>query len=377
MVVATGTASGKSLVYQAAIAESAFVSPPAARSPGRRPVRSGSRRRASPLHADASWLRAAGATYAERSERSEPGHRAVHLPDQGAGPGPAAGAERACVSRAWSPPPTTATRHPRLRHGRAATPTSCSPTPRCCTPAILPFHGRWATFLRRLRYVVVDELHVLRGIFGSHAAHVLRRLRRLCARYGSAPTFVFSSATIGDPASWPRTCAACPWLAVTDDGSPGPSGCSPCGTRRCSTPSRAPERRANVEVARLTAALVEGGWRTVAFCRSRRGTEVVAADVRRRLPADRWPAPSAPTAAGYLAAERREIEAELFGGRVQGVVATNALELGVDIGGLDACVLNGFPGTIASMWQQAGRAGRGRGPRSRCWWRATTSSTSG
>jgi DEAD/DEAH box helicase domain-containing protein len=224
--------------------------------------------------------------------------------------------------------------------------------------AILPFHGRWATFLRRLRYVVVDELHVLRGIFGSHTGHVLRRLRRLCARYGSAPTFVFTSATIGDPAKLASDLCGLPVLAITEDGSPRAERLFALWNPPLLDAESGTRASSNFEVARLTAALVEGGWRTVAFCRSRRGTEVVAADVRRRLP-ETLAGSVRSYRAGYLAAERREIEADLFAGRVQGVVATSALELGVDIGGLDACVLNGFPGTIASMWQQAGRAGRG------------------
>jgi DEAD/DEAH box helicase domain-containing protein len=227
--------------------------------------------------------------------------------------------------------------------------------------AILPSHGRWANFLGRLRYVVVDELHTLRGIFGSHAAHVLRRLQRLCARYGSAPTFVFSSATIGDPARLASELCGLPVVPVVDDASPrgerlfalwNPPLIDAASGTRAST---------NVEVARLTAAFVDGGWRTVAFCRSRRATEVVAGDVRRRVGADHADAIRS-YRAGYLPSERREIEADLFAGRLKGVVATNALELGIDVGGLDACILNGFPGTIASMWQQAGRAGRDERP---------------
>lgn len=223
---------------------------------------------------------------------------------------------------------------------------------------VLPHHARWATFLMRLRYVVVDELHMLRGIFGSHVAHLLRRLRRLCAHYGSDPTFIFTSATIGEPERLASDLCGKPVQAVVDDGSPR-------GERlfvlwNPAADDGSPERRptsANHETARLTAELVNAGHRTIAFCRSRKGTEIVAADVGRRLP----PAASQavrPYRGGYLASERREIERELFEGRLLGVVATTALELGVDIGGLDACVLNGFPGTIASMWQQAGRAGR-------------------
>jgi DEAD/DEAH box helicase domain-containing protein len=227
--------------------------------------------------------------------------------------------------------------------------------------AILPSHRRWANFLGRLRYVVVDELHTLRGIFGSHAAHVLRRLRRVCARYGSTPTFIFSSATIGDPARLASDLCGMPVVPVVDDASPrgerlfalwNPPLIDAASGARAST---------NVEVARLTAAFVDGGWRTVAFCRSRRATEVVANDVRRRVGLDHADAIRS-YRAGYLPGERREIEADLFAGRLEGVVATNALELGIDVGGLDACILNGFPGTIASMWQQAGRAGRDERP---------------
>ena len=223
--------------------------------------------------------------------------------------------------------------------------------------ALLPFHGRWANFLGRLRYVVVDELHTLRGIFGSHTAHLLRRLRRVCAGYGSDPTFVFSSATIGDPARLASELCGLPVHPVVDDASPRGERLFALWNPPLLDADTGARASTNVEVARLAAAFVEGGWRTVAFCRSRRATEVVASDVRRRV------GPAYADAirsyrAGYLASERREIEAELFSGRLRGVVATNALELGIDVGGLDACILNGFPGTIASMWQQAGRAGR-------------------
>ena len=273
---------------------------------------------------------------------------------------------------------------------------------------ILPHHARWATFLMRLRFVVVDELHLLRGIFGTHVAHLLRRLRRLCARYGSDPTFIFSSATIGQPEALASELCGRPVTAVTDDGSPRgerlfalwnpqrhagsdaftvpddlrsldalhrvdtllglPEGAIDLddiaadrvlgdGALDDGVPGSVRRLSANRETAALTAALVRDGRRTIAFCRSRKGTEVVAADIGRRLPPGLANLVR-PYRAGYLAAERREIEADLFFGRLRAVVATSALELGVDIGGLDACVLNGFPGTIASMWQQAGRAGR-------------------
>ena len=223
---------------------------------------------------------------------------------------------------------------------------------------LLPHHARWATFFLRLRFVVVDELHTLRGIFGSHVAHLLRRLRRICAHYGSHPAFVFTSATIGEPARLASELCGLPVEAVTDDGSPrgertfvlwDPAGGDAEGGRSVSSAR---------DSAELMSALVTGGHRTIAFCRSRKGTELVAADVKRRLRTDLADSVR-PYRGGYLSAERREIERKLFSGSLRGVVATTALELGIDVGGLDACVLNGFPGTIASMWQQAGRAGRG------------------
>ncbi len=226
---------------------------------------------------------------------------------------------------------------------------------------LLPRHAKWDALLMRLRYVVIDELHVLRGIFGTHVAHILRRLRRICHHYGSDPTFIFCSATIGDPARLASSLCAAPVTAITDDG-------SPAGPRRFALldppvvdESTGARSSANSECASITAALVESGHRTITFCRSRKGTELVAADVARRLPEALGDA-VVPYRAGYLADERRAIEHELFGGNLRGVVSTSALELGVDIGGLDACVMNGFPGTIASMWQQAGRAGRRNAP---------------
>jgi DEAD/DEAH box helicase domain-containing protein len=222
---------------------------------------------------------------------------------------------------------------------------------------LLPNHRRWSRLLMRLRYVVVDELHVMRGVFGTHVAHLLRRLRRVCELYGASPTFIFSSATIGEPGTLARALCGLPVTAITDDGSPrGPRVIALLNPPLVDE-SIGLRTSANSETAAVTARLVAGGHRTIAFCRSRKGTELVSADVRRRLPADASELVR-PYRAGYLASERREIEAELFGGRLRGVVATSALELGVDIGGLDACVLNGFPGTVASFWQQVGRAGR-------------------
>ena len=224
--------------------------------------------------------------------------------------------------------------------------------------ALLPHHARWATFLMRLRYVVLDELHAFRGVFGTHVAHVLRRLRRISAAYAARPSFVACSATIGAPAALASALWAGQVEAVTDDGSPrGERLVALCNPPLLDDSWSRARVSSHSETASVLATLIGGGHKSIGFCRSRRGTEVVAADVRRRLPpelADRV----RPYRGGYLPSERREIENELFNGNLQGVVATTALELGVDIGGLDACVLDGFPGTIASMWQQMGRAGR-------------------
>ncbi len=226
---------------------------------------------------------------------------------------------------------------------------------------LLPRHQKWDALLMRLRYVVIDELHVFRGVFGTHVAHILRRLRRVCRHYGADPTFVFSSATIGHPQRLAEALCGAPVTPVLGDGSPqGPRRFAFLDPPVVDEASGA-RSSSNSEAASVTAALVASGHRTITFCRSRKGTELVAADVQRRLPADLGDR-VVPYRAGYLAEERRQIEDQLADGSVRSVVATSALELGVDVGGLDACVLNGFPGTIASMWQQAGRAGRSTDP---------------
>ena len=333
VAIATGTASGKSLCYQIPIAEAAVA-----------PIRPGTSLLLFPTKALAQdQLRAI-------SGFDVPGLVAVTY-DGDTGPS----------ERTWARANANVvlTNPEMLHHG------------------VLPHHQRWATFLMRLQYVVVDELHVLRGVFGTHVAHLLRRLRRLCAHYGSDPTFVFSSATIGQPGRLASQLCGKEVAEITDDGSPRGrrtfvlwNPAAELGTdaahARAVLPTRRPRaartrpgRRpsANRQTAAIMAELIGQGRRTIAFCRSRKGTELVAAEVRRRLPpelADRV----RPYRGGYLTGERRLIESELFGGQLRGVVATTALELGIDVGGLDACVLDGFPGTIASMWQQAGRAGR-------------------
>ena len=225
---------------------------------------------------------------------------------------------------------------------------------------MLPYHQRWSTFLMRLRFVVIDELHATRGIFGSHVANVLRRLRRVCAHYGSDPTFCFASATIGNPAELASTMLGAPVRLIDYDGSPEAERGFALWQRPLVDAASGTRASANVETADLLSRFVAAGHPTLAFTRSRRGAELVAAHAR-RLTVGRAPAAAdriAAYRAGYLADERRALEQRLTSGELLGVAATNALELGIDVGGLDAVILNGFPGTLASLRQQSGRAGR-------------------
>ncbi|SNS50407.1 DEAD/DEAH box helicase [Rhodococcoides kyotonense] len=230
---------------------------------------------------------------------------------------------------------------------------------------ILGAHERWARFLRNLRYVVVDECHYYRGVFGSNVALILRRLRRVCARYGASPTFVLASATTSDPGAAASRLVGAPCEEVTEDGSPhGPRTVAlwePPLLKEITGENGAPIRRsAGAEASRIMADLVVEGARTLTFVRSRRGAEVTALGAQRFLAdVDRdLPGRVAAYRAGYLAEDRRQLESNLSDGTLLGVATTNALELGVDIAGLDAVVVAGFPGTVASFWQQAGRSGR-------------------
>ncbi|MGY1812983.1 DEAD/DEAH box helicase [Blastococcus sp. SYSU D00820] len=230
---------------------------------------------------------------------------------------------------------------------------------------ILPAHQRWSSTLRRLAYVVVDECHAYRGVFGSHVGHVLRRLRRICRRYGAEPVFVLASATVAEPGAAAGRLVGAPVVAVTEDGSPRPGATfalwEPPLTERTGEHGAPLRRSAAGDAATLLADLVERGARTLAFVRSRRSAESVAEQARRLL-ADRGREDLVRRVdsyrGGYLPEERRELERALSAGDLLGVATTNALELGIDIAGLDAVVLAGYPGTLASLWQQAGRAGR-------------------
>lgn len=234
---------------------------------------------------------------------------------------------------------------------------------------LLPQHERWASFLRRLQYVVVDESHVYRGVFGAHVALILRRLQRVAARYSSSPTFVLASATSAAPAEQLAQLVGKPVEIVEDDGSPRGAttyalwqpGPPPAGSNVAAVkdPDDETRRSAVAESADVMTALVQHGVQALTFARSRVGVEVVAEMARSKLGSDG--SKVAAYRGGYLPEERRALEAALRTGELRGLAATNALELGIDISGLDAIVMAGWPGTVASFRQQAGRAGRGAG----------------
>jgi DEAD/DEAH box helicase domain-containing protein len=238
---------------------------------------------------------------------------------------------------------------------------------------ILPQHPRWNRFLANLRYVVIDEVHAYRGVFGSHLANVVRRLRRICAHYGSDPRLVCTSATIANPQQHAERVTGAEMTLVDNDGAPrGPkrfvlwnpppivrgAASGDDGNWRVGGDRRSALR----EAVELMTALVRQDVQTIAFVRTRLAAELIFRDTRARLAAISPRLGKAVHAyrGGYLPEERREIERKLATKEILGVSSTNALELGIDIGSLDACILVGYPGTIASLWQQAGRAGRGQ-----------------
>ena len=224
---------------------------------------------------------------------------------------------------------------------------------------ILPHHGMWASFLSRLQLVVVDEIHMLRGIFGSHVSHVLRRLRRLAAHYGAEPTFVFTSATIGNPGDLAEALTGLPATVVDQDTSPTGDKTYVLWNPPLLEDGDGQRASALNEATDVFLQLVRRDLHTIAFSRSRKGTELMYRWAKERLTPDLAESIAA-YRGGYLPAERRKIEAELFAGNLRGVVTTNALELGIDVGSLDAAVLSTYPGTISSFRQQTGRAGRTR-----------------
>ena len=312
VIVATGTASGKTLVYNLAVAEAAIADP----------------------RATALYLFPTKALARDQLRQV----RALRLPELRAAvfDGDTPKAERPLIRKNAN----LVLSNPDMLH-----------------VGLLADHARWADFLLRLRYVVVDEAHVARGVFGSHVAMVLRRLRRLAMHYGGDPRFVLASATIGNPAELAERLVGVPFAAVTEDASPRGEKVFALWNPPIVDEDTGVRRSALTQAAEIVAALARDGVKSIGFARSRRAAELLAEFVRREVPPELRDRVKA-YRAGYLPEDRRELERRLAADELTAIASTNALELGIDIGSLDAAVLVGYPGTRASMWQQAGRAGR-------------------
>lgn len=226
--------------------------------------------------------------------------------------------------------------------------------------AVLPYHPKWAAFFAELRYVVIDEVHTYRGILGAHVSAVLRRLQRVCEHYGSRPLFLAASATIANPGELAGRLVGREMQVIDDDGSPR-------GRKYFALWNPAPlgrdslaRRSASDDAVDWLVETIAAGGQALAFTRTRQAAELIHRYAREQLVAAHSPLADAVRAyrGGYLPNERREIEQDLFSGKLRGVAATNALELGIDVGSLDVAILVNYPGTIASSWQQAGRSGR-------------------
>jgi DEAD/DEAH box helicase domain-containing protein len=315
VVIATGTASGKTLVYNLAFAERAIADP-----------------RSTALYLFPTKALARDQLRQVRSLRLAQLRAAVY-------DGDTPQAERPLIRRNAN----LVMSNPDMLHA-----------------SLLPDHARWADFFLRLALVVVDEAHVARGVFGSHVAMVLRRLRRLVARYGGDPRFVLASATVGNAAELAERLVGLPFEAVTEDASPRGEKLFALWNPPIVDEESGARRSALSEGAYLLGRLVEAGTRTIAFARSRRAAELLAEFARREVTGELRSRIKS-YRAGYLPEERRRLERELAEGTLVGLASTTALELGIDVGSLDAAVLVGYPGTRASMWQQAGRAGRREG----------------
>jgi DEAD/DEAH box helicase domain-containing protein len=229
---------------------------------------------------------------------------------------------------------------------------------------ILPYHARWGRFFSNLRYVVVDEVHTYRGIFGSHVANVLRRLRRIARHYGAEPQFLCSSATLRNPQELAELLVGDDVAVVDQDGSPRGPKLFVLWNPRTYGPDSPGRRSASVDAERMLVALLKRGVQSIVFTKARVVAELIYRYARERLERESHGLADllSPYRGGYLPEERRAIERRLFDGELRGVISTNALELGIDVGTLDASILVGFPNTIASTWQQAGRSGRKQAP---------------
>jgi len=224
---------------------------------------------------------------------------------------------------------------------------------------ILPHHTKWAQFFENLQYVVIDEIHTYRGVFGSHLANVLRRLKRVCAFYGANPQFILCSATIGNPQAHAEALIEAPVTAITQSGAPTGDKTVLLWNPPVVNPDlglRASARSQSNRIARLA---IKAGLKTLVFAQSRTMVEVLTKYLKDVFDHDpRKPPRIRAYRGGYLPTERRAAERDMRAGRIDGIVSTSALELGVDIGSLDVVVLNGYPGSIAGTWQRLGRAGR-------------------
>jgi DEAD/DEAH box helicase domain-containing protein len=212
---------------------------------------------------------------------------------------------------------------------------------------LIPFHRKWENLFRNLKYIVVDEIHAYKGVFGSHVSQVLRRLRRICDFYGSAPQFISATATVANPEEHASSLTGLPFTLIDQSGAPSAA--------KHFYFLDAVESPYTL-TARLFADCIRNGLRTIVFTKSRKITELVYGWATQYVPELRHRV--SPYRAGFLPAERRGIEERLFSGELLGVISTSALELGIDIGGLDCCILCGYPGSVSSTWQRAGRVGR-------------------
>jgi len=315
VMLATGTASGKSLVYQIATAESALVTP----------------------KATALFLFPTKALARDQLRAM----RAFKLPQ---------------VRAAAYDGDTPQAERPLIRRNANLVLTN----PDMLHLALLADNTRWADFMLRLSIVVIDEAHVLRGVFGSHVAMTLRRLRRLIAHHGGNPRWCLASATVGNPSELAERLTGLDVDVIEADAAPRGRKLFAMWNPPIIDDETGARRSALAEASTVMTKLVDDGARTIGFTRSRRAAELLAEFTRRGVSDARARDRIRAYRAGYLAEDRRKIEQELADGDLVAVAATNALELGIDIGSLDAAVLTGYPGTRASMWQQAGRAGRRR-----------------
>jgi len=313
LVIATGTASGKTLVYNAAFAEAALTQP----------------------KATALYLYPTKALARDQLRAV----RALKLPQ---------------VKASVYDGDTPKAERPLIRKNANLVMTN----PDMLHLSLLPDHARWADFFFRLSMVVVDEAHVCRGVFGSHVAMVLRRLRRLIAHYGGTPRWCLASATVGNPGELATRLTGMTFEEITDDRSPRGEKLFAFWNPPVVDEDTGQRRSALSEASWLMGRLADSDVRTIGFTRSRRAAELLAEFARRDVAEAKTRARIKSYRAGYLAEDRRRIERELADGDLIAIASTSALELGIDIGTLDAAVLTGYPGTRASMWQQAGRAGR-------------------